>query len=191
MIMNCVKCGKSGEVKVQNLVACEKCFLKIIEKRVRKEIRLKKLIRKNDKILIINDGTAEFFVSEYLLKNIIKDLPVEITSSKQDYKLGDIVNGDYNKLIIPWNADKEDEYFLENIFSNQKSKYWGHFIIKEKTYIKLLLPVLQAEVEIFAKIKGLKFKTRKKTNISNMLDKLEKEYPEVKFSLLKSSQELQ
>ena len=96
----------------------------------------------------------------------------------------------YNKIIIPWNADKEDEYFLENIFSNQKSKFAGHFIIKEKTYIKLLLPALQAEVEIFAKIKGLKFKTRKKTKISDMLDKLEKEYPEVKFSLLKSSQEL-
>ena len=188
--MKCVKCSKSGEVKVQNLVACEKCFLKIIEKRVRKEIRLKKLIRKKDRILIINDGTAEFFVSEYLLKNIIKDLPVTITISKQDYNLGDIITGNYNKIIIPWNADKEDEYFLENIFSNQKSKFAGHFIIKEKTYIKLLLPALQAEVEIFVKIKGLKFKTRKKTKISDMLDKLEKEYPEVKFSLLKSSQEL-
>ena len=189
--MKCVKCGKLGKVKVQNLIACENCFLKIIEKRVRKEIRLKKLIRKNDRILIINDSTAEYFVSEYLLENIIKDLPVKITLSKQNYKLGDVISGEYDKIIVPWNADKEDEYFLKNIFENQEAKYTGHYRIKDKTYIKLLLPVLQAEIEIFAKIKGLKFKTRKKTKISEMLDKLEKEYPEVKFSLLKSSQELQ
>jgi len=189
--MKCVKCGKLGKIKVQNLTACESCFLKIIEKRARKEIRLKKLIRKNDNILIINDGSAEYFVSEYLLKKIIKDLPIKITTKKQKYELGDSVSGAYNKIIVPWNADKEDEYFLKSIFENQDLKYRGHYKIKSKLYIKLLLTVLQAEVEIFAKIKGLKIKARKKTNIGIMLDELEKEYPEMKFSLLKSFQELQ
>jgi len=188
--MKCVKCNKEGNISVQNLTACEKCFQKIIEKRVRKEIRLKKLISKNDNILIINDGSAEFFVSERLLKNIIKDLPVEIKVKKQKYKLGDTITGKYNKIIIPWNADLEDEYFLSNLFGNKKPKYAGHYKIKDKTYLKLLLTVLQAEVEIFADILKLKFKTRKKSNIGIMLNELEKEYPEVKFSLLKSSQEL-
>lgn len=189
--MKCVKCSKPSKIKVQNLETCESCFLKIIQKRVRKELRINKLIKKNDKILIIDDGSAEAKLSEYLLKEIIKSLPVTITVKKLSYELGNSVKGDYNKIIIPWCADKEDEYFLNCIFENKKIKYNGHYKIKDKTYIKLLLLVLEKEVELFAKIKKFNFnKKKQKTVVSEVLDKLEEEYPEIKFSLLKSTKEI-
>ena len=188
--MKCIKCSKKANVKVQNLNSCENCFLDIIQKRVRKELRINKLIRKNDKILIIDDGSPEFYINDYLLKNIIKGLPVVIKIKKLKYVLGKEVKGNFNKIIIPWNADKEDEYFLGCVFENQKTPYLGHFKLREKNYIKLLLPVLRSEIEEFAKIKKFAINKQVKTYVSEMMDQLETEYPEIKFSLLKSSKQI-
>jgi hypothetical protein len=178
-------------IKVQANEYTKEKFLEIIQKRARKELRIGKLINKNDKILIIDNGSAESKVSVYLLKAIIKDLPVEITIKKLDYELGENVKGEYNKIIIPWNADFEGEYFLKCIFEKLDMDFLGHFNFKNKTYVKLLLPCLAKEVSIFADIKKYKYEIiTNKTYISNMLDTLESEYPEIKFSLLKSSKEI-
>ena len=188
--MKCVKCKKNATIHLPNLHTCEKCFQRIIEKRVRKEIRIKSLIKKNDKILLIDDNSAESKVSFYLLKQIIKGLPVTIKVRKMKYTLGQEVKG-FDKVIIPWNTDKEGDYFLSNVFENKKMNYLGHYRIKKTTYVKLLLHVLREEAEIFAKIKNFQHKNfYEKTIASEMLGKLEKEYPEVKFSLLKSTEEL-
>ncbi len=189
--MNCVKCKNQATVKVQNLDACNECFVKIIEKRVRKELRLNKLIKKNDRIFLIDDDSAEFHVSNYLLPRIIKDLPVTITTKKTSFELGKEVKEICDKVIIPWNADKEDEYFLNCVFNNKEMPYLGHYKIKSKTYVKLLRPVLHSEVQTFAKIKKFKYKKQNtRSSISEMIDELETEYPEIKFSLLKSSREI-
>ena len=76
--MKCIKCSGKAEISSLKHIgpACRSCFLKIIEKRVRKELRLNSQIKKNDKILIIDNGTKESAVGEFLLKSIIKDLPV-------------------------------------------------------------------------------------------------------------------
>ena len=189
--MKCVKCKNKAEIKVQNLEVCSSCFLKIIQKRVRKEIRLKRLIRENDSILVIDDGSAESQVSLYLLKSIVKNMPVSISTRKESYRLGDEIRSENNKIIIPWNADKEDEYFLGCIFDSRKPVYIGHFRLKGKTYIKPLLPVLHREAEIFASIKNFRYRKKEETSaVSEMLDRLEEEYPEIRFSLLKSTREV-
>ena len=91
---------------------------------------------------------------------------------------------------MPWNADLEDEYFLSCIFQNKEIEFLGHYKIDNKTYVKLFLPVLSSEVEVFAKIKKLDFKKNTKKSITqDMMDKLEKEYPETKFSLLSSAEQ--
>ena len=84
---------------------------RIIEKRVRKEIRINKLISKNDTILIIDDGSYKFKISQKLLKNIVQDMPVTIEIKKTKYILGDNFDSKWNKIIIPWNLDDENEYF--------------------------------------------------------------------------------
>jgi tRNA(Ile)-lysidine synthase TilS/MesJ len=189
--MKCVKCNGKATVHSDNLDACSGCFQKIIQKRVRKEIRINKLIEKNDKILIINDGTAEAKLMPHLLKEILKDLPVIISDKKSKYALGEEIKGKYNKIIIPWNADREGEYLLNYFFAGKKPKYLSHFKLKGKTYIKPFIHVLHKEVEEFSKIRKIKFKETKTNSMaSEMIDKLQKEYPEITFSLVKSSEEL-
>jgi hypothetical protein len=191
--MECAKCKKIAEIKVQNLDFCLSCLEKIIIKRIRKEVRESKFFEKNDSILIIDDGTKEAKVTIYLMKHLLGDMPVKIEIRKQKYSLGDKVKGRHTKVIIPWNADMEGVYFLDSIFSGKKSDLRGNFTLGKKTYIKLLMPVLSFEIEGLAKAKRLQYiiiKQKKQTSGALMLDKLETEYPEIKFSVLKSSGEL-
>ena len=133
---------------------CKSCFIKIIEKRVRKHLRTEKSIKKNDKILIINNNSKEFYVGEYLLKRIIKDLPVKIDIKKSS-KPETLAK--YNKIIIPWSLDNEAEIAL-NINFNKKPK-----TKESKKTIKLLKCLSEEEIEMFARIKKFKYKKSKQS----------------------------
>ena len=154
---------------------CEECFLRIIEKRVRKHVRINKLFKKNDKITIINDESKEAQVNKYLLKSIIKNMPVTITEKKttKGIKAG--------KIIIPWNLDDEINQYLEEVINNYKTN-------ENKKIIKLLKPILNSEVETFAKIKGFKYKKISHQKENKFIKGLEEKHPGTKFSLLKSSE---
>lgn len=189
--MKCVKCKKQADIKVQNLKVCKKCFLNIIQKRVRKELRVNNLIEKDDHIAVIDDKSAEAQVSKYLLKKILDNLPVSISVLETKYDIGEDIQGDYDKVVIPWNADREGSYFLKGIMGNEQGPYQGHFKKNKKRYIKLLLPVISDEVKIFADIKGFEYKCKEiKDVVDDFIDELEEKYPEMKFSLLKSSKEI-
>ncbi len=133
------------------------------------------LIRKNDRILMVDDGSKEFVVGKYLLKNIIKNLPVEITVKKSAKTAKE-----YDKIIIPWSLDDEAEEFLGIVFNKKKKQK------QNKKIIKLLINLSDEEIELFAKIKGFKYRKKPKSKIKEMLDLLEKRYPGYKFSLLNS-----
>jgi tRNA(Ile)-lysidine synthase TilS/MesJ len=183
--MKCIKCNSQAEIL--NIQACSRCFVKIIEKRVRKEIRFNKLISKNDTILIIDDNSAEAQVNMYVINHIVKGLPLNIIIKKSRFKLGQKFSG-ANKVVVPWNTDKEDEYFLTGILNNTNLLYLGHYKLNETQYIKLLLRISASEVKTFAEINRMSYKgNNTKSIISEMIDKLEREYPETKFSLLKST----
>ena len=80
---------------------------------------------------------------------------------------------------------------LQSLFEKKDMGFLGHYSFKDKTYVKLLLPVLAKEVDTFSQIKKFKFSSKNKKNyVTEMLNTLEDEYPEVKFSLLKSSKEI-
>ncbi len=188
--MKCVKCNAQATIHLENLDVCRGCFQKIIQKRVRKEIRIKKLIEKDDIILLIDDGSAEAKLSIYLLKETI-NLPVKIDVKKKSYMLGEEIKGKYTKIVIPWNADKEGEYLLNCFFEKEKPEYLMHFRIKTKTYLKPLVHVMHKEIAEFCKIKDFKFTEKKYVTAgSDMINKLQKEYPEITFSLVKSAEEL-
>jgi hypothetical protein len=189
--MKCVKCSGKATLHLDNLDTCNGCFQKIVQKRVRKEIRISKLIEKNDKLLVIDDGSAEAKLVPLLLKEILKDLPVFIDIKKSKYEPGTEIEGRYNKVIIPWNADKEGEYLMTCFFEGNKPKYLSHFKLKGKTYLKPFIHVMHKEIIEFCKIRKIKFKELKTGGpASEMIDKLQKEYPEITFSLVRSSEEL-
>ncbi len=175
--MNCIKCTGKAEITSLKHIgpACKGCFLKIIEKRVRKDMRTNQLIKKNDKILILDNESKESVVGRFLLKSIIKDLPVKISISKSKKS-----NAKYNKIIVPWSLDDEAEKFLDTIFSKKKPAKHS------KNEIMLLKNLSEEEIETFAKIKRFKYRKKQRSKTKKMLDSLEKRYPGYKFSLLNS-----
>jgi tRNA(Ile)-lysidine synthase TilS/MesJ len=181
--MGCIKCSKKAEITNLKHIgpACRSCFLKIIEKRVRKGLRTKKLIKKNDRILLIDNGSKEAKAGEFLLKSIIKDLPVKIDAKKAK-KISSTKK--YDKIIMPWSLDDEAEQFLSMVFNKKKHAKYA------KKAVKLLKSLSEEEIEQFAKIKRFKYKKKQRSKTKQMLDKLEKRYPGYKFSLLNSIKQL-
>lgn len=184
--MKCIKCNKPSTLNLKHIgVLCRNCFLKVIEKRVRKCLRTQNPIKKNDKILVINNESKEFAVGDYLLNSILKGLPVEITIKKsKTLNLPAKTTGKYNKIIIPWSLDDEDAEFIGFLFDkNPKTRF-------SKKSIKLLKNISEDEIILFAKIKRFKYKEKKKSGIKKMLDNVENKYPGYKFSLLNSIKNL-
>src|SRR3989344_4178709 len=117
--MKCYKCNCKAIISIPHLKpVCKRCFEGIIERRIRKYIRINKLIKKNDR-LIIKDPICLYFI-----KKIIKS-PVKIVKK----------NG---KEVIPWTLDDECNSFLYNFFK-------PNFKIKENNKIKLLRTVTEQE----------------------------------------------
>ncbi|MBS3097189.1 hypothetical protein J4209_00170 [Candidatus Woesearchaeota archaeon] len=169
--MLCIKCKKKEPcIRLKHLgPLCNNCFCTIIEKRIRKHIRINKIFKKNDNILVIGD------LCHYLVKKIIKDLPVKIIKTKK------IKRTKGYKVVIPWTLDDETNCFLNEILSKGKTK------ARESAYIRLLENITDEEALLFSKLKGISFKPKKKNkDIKSILDQLEERYPETKFSLLKS-----
>ena len=163
----CIKCGKKGQsLGLPHMRdVCSNCFCTVTQKRVRKELRLKKLIKKHDRILFVNDLSMEHLVAEYLLKRILKDLPVEFYSRRFDFErhtLPDFLGSKklketmkkmkITKVILPWNMDDECVLFLSQLFSGEAFNRIG----QDKVFVKMLLNVSSQEVGIYSKMKGLK-----------------------------------
>ncbi len=186
--MICVKCkGKQGKHGIYSgELLCDSCFCKIIEKRVRREVRLSRIFSKNDRILVLNDGSKEYKIGRLLLKSIIKDLPVEISEKKGVFDINKLGKSKEDRIIVPWSLDKEINLYLRNMFEGKKQEKLGHIV--EKKYVKLLRNVMDSELKVFAEINKIIIKDESKTKdeIKEMLEDIEKKYPGSKFSLLKS-----
>jgi len=179
----CIKCRKINALvnlpHIKNV--CSSCFTEIIEKRIRRYVRINKIFRKNDRILVSDD------LSFFLVNSIIKDLPAHIflksmnidDLSKSSVKRS-IKKDKINKILIPWTIDDEANLFLNNLFSGRNKRL-------DKRYIKLLITITDKEAGLFSKINDIDFKENKKNEeIKKMLDMLEQKYPETKFSLSRS-----
>jgi hypothetical protein len=183
-----VKCQKCSRQTSQEF--CDSCFADILEKRVRKEIRVNNLLSKGDRILVIDDGSAESKLATIILPRLLKELPVRIRILKMKHVLGKVWKGHDDRVIIPWNADMETSYVLECIATGKEPRWLGNYHIGKQIFIKLFMPCLQSEVERLARLHDLEFRRRGKGTVNFFLDTLESEYPEVKFSIMKSTRAL-
>jgi hypothetical protein len=189
--MKCVKCSAAATIHMANLDACRGCFQKIIQKRVRKVIRIGSLIETKDRVLIIDDRSAEAKLSIYYINEIVKDPSVSVDTKKKGYVLGEKIAGQYDKIVIPWSADMEGEYLLSCFLEKKELTYLSHFKIGKKQYIKPLMHVMHKEAAELCNLLKLKFSEKKKESpASVMIDRLQEEYPETAFGLVKSAQEL-
>ncbi|MBD3361376.1 hypothetical protein GF358_01140 [Candidatus Woesearchaeota archaeon] len=170
--MKCIKCQNSGTTGLKHLgPMCNKCFLRTIEKRVRKDLTTNKIFAPNDHILLINDKSVKAAICRYFLDSIKKDIPLDI-------HIKSIKTGEYDKIVTSANLDYEIESFLESLFTNKP--------YTQSKEVHLLRTVSDEEIITLKKILKLKGSV-KKTKMGKILDKLEKQYPGSKFGLFKSS----
>ena len=205
--MLCQKCNKAkGEIKLPylGLKLCKACFCRLIEKRVKKEIRSKKLINEKEKILLLDNNSKEAKISEHIIRvaynNRVDLLKVKVNALKIGHlseKTKKIIKKNKIKqVLIPWSLDDEIIYFTENLVKRGDFKFLGNFTQDKVFYIKFLINILESECLLFAKCKKFKFrdeqeKEKQKKAIKNMLDKIDKKHAETKFSLLKSIDQLE
>lgn len=135
-------------------------FSRIIEKRIRKYVRLNKLFKKNDIILVKDD------VSEYFVKKIVRDLPVKI-----------VKKGKADKIVGLWTADDEINNFFMKIFREKK----------EKKFIKMFLWVIDDELERYCKINKIRFiRNKKDKSVQKFVDEISRKFPDSKHKIIKS-----
>jgi len=139
---------------------------KIIEKRIRKYLRLSKVITKGDKIYIDSD------VCKYFIDKIIS-FPIERVKSKNKA----------DKVVVPWTLDHECIMFLDK-FGEKNFKL--DMLKNKKKIVKLFLTIDEASLIEFCKINKIKYEPMKKSKMKKELDKLVEKYPEMKYSLGKS-----
>ncbi len=180
----CVKCGKKPFFNVLNKL-CEPCFLEVVEKRVRRFVRGKDLFKKNSNVLLVDDGSAEAKVGEFLFKSIFKDFPLKfevVEKQFSDISSKDIENHD--RIIVPWNLDMDAENLLSSIFHKK------NIPPDNNKFVKLLSSLSKEEIVEFARLKGFVFTQKSISEASKFIDLIEKKYPGTKFSIINSREKL-
>lgn len=183
--MQCQKCKHKTEIQYLDNNLCNSCFTRLIERKIRKYLRLNSLIKKNDHLIIVGE------LCQNIIKEILKGLPIKI------YKIAD--NSEYftnkelkekakklkAKIIIPWTMDHENHYFIKNFIENKKQLYLGN----KKPFIKLLYPITDQEAQLLAKIKKVKYKPLIQDMYTKMFSGLEKKYLSVRYAFASSVKE--
>lgn len=175
--MDCFKCRKKAipDVEYAGNHYCENHFIQLMEKRIRRNLRTRRLIDVKKKYVLLDDGSSEMKLTEHFLKKIFEGR-LQLKKEKNPKAKGN--------LIIPTNLDAQALFFLEGFTKDKKE------LKNKKSPYKNIMPlevILQKEVELLCGILKIKFRKRVKTNI---LDDMEKKYPGTKFSVFQSKMNL-
>lgn len=188
--MKCIKChkGKASVFLAHLNHLCTGCAAHIIEKRIRKYVRMSRLIQRNDVI-----WTADRLAG-CITKGIVKGTPVKWLKKKE--KMRNILKNSRNvkafirkngirKVIISRTLDDEIAAFMKRALENGQPEK------DDKKIVPLLIKVTDQEAGILAKHHKVQFKPNQENReIKDMLDRMEERYPETKFSLLKSAEKI-
>ncbi len=165
------KCGKKKE---SDLGYCKKCFIKIFEKRIRRELQKYTWFTKKDKVTILDDGTCKVAILKQLVLPLLEQARINVKFRKSMPKAGRIISAENMEDVVLG--------FLTTVITN---KTW-----KKDKIVRPLRQLTDKEINQYAKLKGLKEFKRKKDEISGFLTEMDKRYTETKYALLKSSEKL-
>lgn len=169
MVTKCVKCGKKASINLrygqQNY--CDKHFIELVEKRVRKEIRKHYEVDFQKKYELYNDGSAEYEILNYFLNSIFENnLPIKTIKR---YK-------DEDTVFQPTNLENEIGKFMQTFFQNKDFEFTNT--------LKPLRVVPLKEIKELKRILNIEKPVTNKHNA--FIEELQKKYPSTKFSILKS-----
>ena len=112
--MKCTKCSALAVINLRYLEPlCNKCFCRLIERRIRKYARVNGLFKKNDVILAVD------YLSRFLVKRVIMNLPVIILF--REFAIRDVI--DNHKVI------------REFVEENKVNKIDGFYRFREDFYL--------------------------------------------------------
>jgi len=138
-------------------------FCRLIEKRVRKDLRLRELFKKND-VIYVKDSLSRLFIDL-----IVGELPKKFTKDPKKA----------NKIVVKYTMDDKCNDFIEKLFYKKEKKAWKG--------ISVLETITDKEALLFARYNNIKFIPNKKDEkTKEMLDKLENMYPQTRFSISRS-----
>ncbi|MBI2664494.1 hypothetical protein HYX10_04085 [Candidatus Woesearchaeota archaeon] len=158
--MECAKCGKPAADE-----QCGSCLVKSVEKKARKALPK---ITGNSRILVINDGSCEGKVSEYLARKLITI--TEVSCSK-------LPKEGYDVVLHAHTADKKASDLLEFMLESRKTE----------PAQSLLGQLLRKEIAAYAKIKNIACDAEKS---GQMVEKLEQRSKGSTHALARVSEEI-
>lgn len=163
------RCGKRAAIEMRHLSGplCNACFCRVLEQRVRREIRECRL---QGMVTVQATGTASSVVLEHMLQKPAFRRMREVSSSS-------------SAVISPACADEIAAGFLENLFKGAKPLFPEGACLPMKG-------VLHRECVAYAGIRGLEVPALAESEARAALSLLEEANPGVAFSLAKSVCEL-
>ncbi|MEM3126474.1 MAG: hypothetical protein QW331_00175 [Candidatus Woesearchaeota archaeon] len=136
-----------------------------IEKKVKKDI----YFNKGEKVYVQGN------VAKYFLRKILSKYLVAFVKRKKDA----------DKIVVQRTLDDKIDEFLYNFLYKKNN-------LKTKSEIILFKNITDKELKEYCRIKGIKFTPRKKhLETQKLIYELEKKFPQIRFSLLKSIKELE
>ncbi len=152
---------------------CKRCYVKWFEKKVLYTIRRFGMLKRGDVIGYARGNDFRSVVLEEVLR-IVGEKGFKITGGRG-----------YNKFAIPLTIDLQAYEIFERFVEGDVRK-----ALKEKKgVIAPLRLFLDKEIELYAKLKGLKFDNSKRNfkgreRIRGFIDSLEHRHPEVKRAIV-------
>jgi hypothetical protein len=161
---------------------CKKCFITYFQKKVLYTIRKFAMIRNTD---IIG------YKKENSFKGIVLEDILEFAKERIGFELVRLPNKKISKIASASSIDFEAENVIKILIDKNVSELKNYLPI-QGNIIKPLYLFLDSEILLYAKLKNLKFKHKKKKEdkIKSFEDEFEKRHPEVKRAIVNSVLEL-
>ena len=164
IMVKCHRCNVTKTFEHLGRNICDKCFVKLIEKRVKKG--LSKVFVKGERVLVVGE------LARYFMDRV--NVPLEF------------VDSDYDKIVVSLTMDDVDSGFLSDFFGSDFK------IEKDVKVVRILSSITDEEALCFAKIKGIKFSVSGEHKvIKEFLKKISLKHPEIRFNLLKNVKEVE
>lgn len=167
----CIKCSK----ELNDGEFCDSCFVKVIDKRIRKYARMHNLLPA--KTIIYCNGN----LTEHIIKKIMQNIPCEIKKTKKI----EVENKENTLFYTDWTMDDELNLLLSKIIKDNNNNN----INNNKSSI--LKVITDKEAIKYAKISKIDFTPNKKDKLlMQFLNKFENKYKETRYSFFKAAEEI-
>lgn len=181
--MRCIRCKKDADVILPHLSACNSCFCRIIEKRIRKQMRVNELFSKGETVHILDDQSAASAIISSLLPEVLSYKRIEFIICEK-------IPNNAAKAVLPWTLDDELNSALKSIFLGDEMIYPAKRFDPAIQTVMPLISVTREEIERYADINGLKFTETEDTEPLLSFRGMFRQHPEIPFNFFKNIQRL-